>query len=453
MNNHVTLNLPPINHCTIAIIGLGYVGLPLSLEFGKPGVCLRTKRHFNRSVIGFDVNIERINELRIGLDRTNECSKKQLDAASNLFLTNEPDDLTQADVFIVTVPTPIDNVRRPDLKPLKKASKAVGLALKARQLLKPQSSAVVIYESTVFPGATEEVCIPILEQTSNLKVNNDFFCGYSPERINPGDKTRTLTSITKLTSGSTHESAKWIDCLYGSIIKAGTHLTSSINVAEAAKVIENTQRDLNIALVNEFAIIFSKLGIDTLDVLEAAGTKWNFLSFRPGLVGGHCIGVDPYYLTHRAEQAGYHPEVVLAGRRINDRMGEWIARQVVLNLAKRKLEIVGAKVLILGLTFKEDCPDLRNSKVFDLCNSLKGFGLHVDVHDPYANPCVAQSEYGLSVTSELETSIRYSSVIVAVAHKEFTYFSRTQWSNLLKTNGVLLDLKGIVPRDLNPIRI
>jgi UDP-N-acetyl-D-galactosamine dehydrogenase len=447
------LMLPSIHSCSIAIIGLGYVGLPLALEFGKPQTCLRTKKPNNRSVIGFDINRKRLVELSSGIDRTKETTTSQFKEATNLVLSDDPKSLINSDVFIVTVPTPIDIAKRPDLSSLKKASETVGIALRERFKRKPNECPIVIYESTVYPGATEEVCVPILEKHSGLKFNQHFFCGYSPERINPGDMSRTLTSITKVTSGSTEESAKWIDKLYGSIISAGTHLSSSIKVAEAAKVIENTQRDLNIALVNELAMIFNKLGIDTLDVLEAAGSKWNFLPFKPGLVGGHCIGVDPYYLTHKAEQVGYHPEVVLAGRRINDQMGEWIGHQIVLALAKHKLEIVGSRILILGLTFKENCPDLRNTKVVDLISLLKKFGVDVDVVDPHAHIDEAMDEYGLQVSPTASNDVKYTAVVVAVAHKQFADFVPDKWLSFLVPDGLLFDLKGIIPKELKAFRL
>ena len=396
----MSLSFPPVNSCTVGIIGLGYVGLPLAIELAIQKKCSNTLTTINRRVIGFDVNHERLSELRCGIDRTNEVSRQELQNASGLLLTSDPDDLTSVDVFIVTVPTPIDKAKRPDFMPLKKASQTVGMALSAIHKNNPNSTPVVIYESTVYPGATEEICVPILEQTSGLVFNQDFSCGYSPERINPGDKVQGLTNIIKVTSGSTEATAAWVDELYGSIILAGTHKAPSIKVAEAAKVIENTQRDLNIALVNELAIIFKKLNIDTLDVLEAAGSKWNFLPFKPGLVGGHCIGVDPYYLTHKAEETGYHPEVVLAGRRINDRMGEWISEQIVLKLAQKKIPVGGAKALIFGLTFKENCPDLRNTKVIDIIKSLGEYGITSEVYDPCALKEEALKEYGINLNPQ-----------------------------------------------------
>ena len=358
-------------------------------------------------------------------------------------------------MFVVTVPTPIDSAKRPDLTPLEKASATVGLALKQRcSAITP----VVVYESTVYPGATEEVCVPILERESGLRFNaadpgSGFVCGYSPERINPGDAEHKLTTITKVTSGSSPAAAEWVDAFYGSIIAAGTHLAATLKVAEAAKVIENTQRDLNIALVNELAIIFQRLEIDTLDVLEAAGSKWNFLPFRPGLVGGHCIGVDPYYLTHKAEQVGYHPQVVLAGRRINDGMGGWLSEQLVLALAARRQAVVGTRVLVLGLTFKENCPDLRNTRVVDLIRGLQRYGMEVVVVDPWVDKDVAQREYGVRVMDHIPAEVRYGAVAAAVAHRQFTALAAEQWRQLLTPGGVLLDLKGIVPRELGALRL
>jgi len=445
-----TTSLPPLNTCTVAVIGLGYVGLPLAVEFGKPQGCSRTGAPLQRRVIGFDINAQRLEELRQGIDRTNEISAEELQAAQLLEFTNDPAKLSEADVFVVTVPTPIDSAKRPDLTPLEKASVTVGRALKQRD---SNRAPVVIYESTVYPGATEEVCVPILEHESALHFNQGFFCGYSPERINPGDNEHKLTTITKVTSGSAPEAAAWVDGLYGSIIMAGTHLAPSLQVAEAAKVIENTQRDLNIALVNELAIIFRHMGIDTLDVLEAAGTKWNFLPFRPGLVGGHCIGVDPYYLTHKAEQLGYHPQVVLAGRRINDGMGRWLAEQLVLGLAQRRQQVVGARVLVLGLTFKENCPDLRNTKVVDLIRGLECYGMEVEVADPWVDPKEAQREYGLSVMSAIRAEGNYDAVIAAVAHCEFAQLLPEQWRQIVTPTGIILDLKGTVPRSIQALRL
>ncbi|MCP9910863.1 nucleotide sugar dehydrogenase [Cyanobium sp. BA20m-p-22] len=459
----MTTTLPPLFNCPVAMIGLGYVGLPLAVEFAKLQACRRTGNPLKHRVIGFDINSQRLDELRSGHDRTRESSSAELQAAKLLEFTNDQTQLATADVFVVTVPTPIDTAKRPNLTPLEKASTTVGQALKARAELQAQNgqaqtTPLVIYESTVYPGATEEVCVPILEQESGLRFNATepgagFMCGYSPERINPGDIEHKLTKIIKVTSGSTAEAAAWVDGFYGSIIEAGTHLAPSIQVAEAAKVIENTQRDLNIALVNELAIIFRQLGIDTLDVLEAASTKWNFLPFRPGLVGGHCIGVDPYYLTHKAEQVGYHPQVVLAGRRINDGMGRWLAEQLVLGLAQRRQAVVGTRVLVLGLSFKENCPDLRNTKVVDLIRGLERYGMEVEVVDPWVDAEEAQREYGLGVQAAIPQQGRYGAVVAAVAHRQFTEFTADQWRLLLVSNGVLLDLKGILPRELGALRL
>lgn len=445
-------SLPQLKNCTIGIIGLGYVGLPLALEFSLQKKCSRTGATVKRRVIGFDINKERLSELRRGVDRTHETSSKELQSATELVLTSDLDDLASVDVFIVTVPTPIDLAKRPDLSPLEKASQTVGLALKARYNNGCNSKPVVIYESTVYPGATEEICVPILQKASGLVFNQDFTCGYSPERINPGDKVHNLKSITKVTSGSTKATADLVDNLYGSIIEAGTHKASSIKIAEAAKVIENTQRDLNIALINELAIIFKKLDIDTLDVLEAAGSKWNFLPFRPGLVGGHCIGVDPYYLTHKAEEAGYHPEIVLAGRRINDRMGEWISEQIVLNLAQRKIPVGGAKALVLGLSFKENCPDLRNTKVIDIINTLEKYGVTSVVVDPWVQKEEALKEYGIDLNPPEIDYEQFQVLVVAVAHNAFRKMSVDDWIQLAKGK-IIFDVKGIVPRELNPIRL
>lgn len=447
------VNIPPLETCTVAVIGLGYVGLPLAVEFAKPKACARTGSQLCRRVIGFDINSERLDELRAGHDRTNETTAEELQAAELLEFTSESADLAQADVFVVTVPTPIDSSKRPDLTPLKNASAVVGQALQARAALGAKFLPLVIYESTVYPGATEEVCVPILEKQSGLRFNDGFYCGYSPERINPGDREHKLTKITKVTSGSTQEVAAWVDDFYGSIIGAGTHLAASITVAEAAKVIENTQRDLNIALVNELAIIFRLIGIDTLEVLEAAGSKWNFLPFRPGLVGGHCIGVDPYYLTHKAEQLGYVPQVVLSGRRINDSMGRWVVEQLVLEMAQRGMIISGAQVLVLGLSFKENCPDLRNTRVVDVVEGLKRYGIEPILVDPWVDPEQAQREYGLDVLDSIQMATPCRAVIAAVAHRQFVEISEADWRKLLKPDGILLDLKGIVPRELKPIRI
>jgi UDP-N-acetyl-D-galactosamine dehydrogenase len=411
------------NTKTIAVIGLGYVGLPLAVEFGK-----------HRPVIGFDVKPTRIAELREGHDGTREVTIEEVAAAEHLTVTDNPAALRAASIYIVTVPTPIDAHKRPDLTPLLKASETVGAVLKPGD--------VVIYESTVYPGATEDDCVPVLERASGLRFNADFFCGYSPERINPGDKAHRLPDICKVTSGSTPEIADAVDDLYGAIITAGTHKAPSIRVAEAAKVIENTQRDLNIALVNELAMIFNRMEIDTEAVLKAAGTKWNFLPFRPGLVGGHCIGVDPYYLTHKAEATGYHPQVILSGWRINDGMGAYVAGQFIKAMLKRRIQVHGSKVLVMGLTFKENCPDLRNTRVIDVIRELEDYGVDVDVHDPWVDPDEALYEYGIRPISSPGVHA-YDGLIVAVAHQQY----RKQGIDSLRILGrrphVLYDLKGI----------
>lgn len=401
----------------IAIIGLGYVGLPLAVEFGK-----------KRPTLGFDINEKRIEELQKGWDRTLETDSDELASAKHLSYTHHSEKLKDAQIFIVTVPTPIDDHKNPDLSPLQKSSETVGRSLKKGD--------IVIYESTVFPGCTEEVCVPILERMSGLKFNEDFFCGYSPERINPGDKEHRLPTIRKVTSGSTPEVAQEVDELYQEIITAGTFLASSIKVAEAAKVIENSQRDLNIAFVNELALIFEKVGIDTHEVLEAAGTKWNFLPFKPGLVGGHCIGVDPYYLTYKAESLGYHPQVILSGRRINDNMGAYVANQVVKKMAQQGSVIKGSKALVLGITFKENCPDIRNSRVIDVVRELLSFGIEVDVYDPQADKEEVAHEYGISLVNNPSSS--YDAIILAVAHKEFKEIQPRQLTN---SQGIVFDIK------------
>jgi len=417
----------------IAVIGLGYVGLPLAVEFGK-----------SRPVIGFDINAERIEDLRAGHDVTQEVSDDELAVAGHLSFSTNPADLKEASIYIVTVPTPIDPYKRPDLSPLLKASEMLGRVLKRGD--------VVIYESTVYPGATEEDCVPVLERISGLTFNRDFFAGYSPERINPGDKVHRLPDICKVTSGSTPEIAEEVDALYGSIITAGTYKAESIRVAEAAKVIENTQRDLNIALVNELAIIFNRMSIDTDAVLRAAGTKWNFLPFRPGLVGGHCIGVDPYYLTHKAEAIGYHPQVILAGRRINDGMGAYVASQMVKAMLKRRIQIDGARVLILGLTFKENCPDLRNTRVVDVVEELCEYGVRVDIHDPWADRAEAQQEYGLSLVDELKQDA-YDGVIMAVAHDKYRETGPDALRALGREPHVFYDLKHVFAPDQSDLRL
>jgi UDP-N-acetyl-D-galactosamine dehydrogenase len=410
----------------VGIIGLGYVGLPLAVEFGKQ---LRTT--------GFDINAARVAELQAGHDHTLEVESDELKSATNLSFSTTLADLEACNVYIVTVPTPIDQARRPDFGPLLSASRTVGKTLRKGD--------IVVFESTVYPGATEEVCVPVIERESGLKYNVDFFCGYSPERINPGDKQHRLPDIVKVTSGSTPEIADQVDALYRRVIRAGTHKASSIRVAEAAKVIENTQRDLNIALMNELAKIFSRLGIDTLEVLEAAGTKWNFLPFRPGLVGGHCIGVDPYYLTHKAQEIGYHPEVILAGRRTNDGMGPHVAHRVVKLMSQKGLHVVGAKVLVLGLTFKENCPDLRNTRVTDVIAELAGFGMQVDVYDPWVSVEEAKHEYDLDLLREAPKAGAYDAVVLAVSHREFQAMGPAAIRALTKAGGVLFDVKSALP--------
>ncbi len=413
----------------IGIIGLGYVGLPLAVEFGKV-----------MDVVGFDINQGRIAELRDGVDRTLEVDKPELQSAKGLKFSYQVQDLQDVNYFIVTVPTPVDEYRNPDLIPLEKASQTVGTVLKKGD--------IVIYESTVYPGCTEEVCVPILEKVSGLKFNTDFFAGYSPERINPGDKQHRVADIKKVTSGSTPEIAEKVDQLYKKIIRAGTFKAASLKVAEAAKVIENSQRDVNIAFVNELALIFQRIGIDTHEVLEAASTKWNFLPFKPGLVGGHCIGVDPYYLTYKAESLGYHPEVILSGRKINDNMGTYVANEVIKLMANRKLPLSGGKALVLGLTFKENCPDIRNSKVVDVIKELTSFGLQVDIYDPHANAEEVKHEYNLNLSSTLEG--RYHAIVLAVSHMEF---ATIELEKLKEPNAVIYDIKGFFDKSLVTARL
>ena len=414
-----------VEDAKIAVVGLGYVGLPLAVEFGK---CFPT--------MGFDIQAERIAELRTGHDGTLEVSPEELAAATRLSYADNLDDIAGCNVYIATVPTPIDRYKRPDLTPLESASRSIGRVLKQGD--------VAIFESTVYPGATEEVCVPIMERESGLQFNRDFFVGYSPERINPGDHEHRVSTILKVTSGSTPETADFVDALYRRIITAGTHKASSIRVAEAAKVIENTQRDVNIALINELALIFERLGIDTEEVLKAAGTKWNFLPFRPGLVGGHCIGVDPYYLTHKAQEIGYHPEVILAGRRINDGMGAHVAERVVKLMTRRHILIGGSRVLIMGLTFKENCPDLRNTRVVDVIEAFQGFNADVDVYDPWVDPQEALHEYGLAMTAE-PASGHYDAVILAVAHRQFVELGAARIRAFGKPTCVLFDVKYVLP--------
>lgn len=422
-----------LSEVKVAIIGLGYVGLPLAVEFGK-----------KVPVVGFDIYQKRIDELKSGKDHTLEVSPKELAQATQLTYSTQLEDLKDCNFFIVTVPTPIDEYKRPDLTPLVKASQSIGKVLKKND--------IVVYESTVYPGATEEICIPVLEQVSGLKFNQDFFAGYSPERINPGDKLHRVTNILKITSGSTPEVANFVDEVYNLIIDAGTHKASSIKVAEAAKVIENTQRDVNIALINELAVIFNKMGIDTEAVLQAAGTKWNFLPFRPGLVGGHCIGVDPYYLTHKAQSIGYHPEIILAGRRLNDGMGAYVVTQLVKGMIKKKIQVEGAKVLVLGLSFKENCPDIRNTKIIDIVHELQEYHIQVDVYDPWVDASEAQHEYGITPVNALENG-QYDAVILAVAHEQFKAMGVEAIRALGKANHVLYDLKYVLSQSESDLRL
>lgn len=417
----------------IAVLGLGYVGLPLAVEFSK-----------KFEVVGFDINQARVDELKGGTDSTLEVSKDELAEAKMLTYASNKDVLSSCNVFIVTVPTPIDRYKQPDLTPLIKVSEMLGSVIKKGD--------TIVYESTVYPGATEEDCIPVVERVSGLKFNEDFFAGYSPERINPGDKEHRVTNILKVTSGSTPQVAEFVDALYKSIITAGTHKASSIRVAEAAKVIENTQRDVNIALINELSIIFNKLGIDTLEVLEAAGTKWNFLPFRPGLVGGHCIGVDPYYLTHKAQAEGYHPDMILAGRRINDGMGEYVVSQLVKQMMKKRIQVDGARVLIMGLTFKENCPDLRNTKVIDIVNELKEYNITVDIVDPWCSSEEAEHEYGVSTMKTAEDGM-YDGIVLAVGHQEFKNLGAEAIRKLGKQSHVLYDLKYVLDKSSVDMRL
>lgn len=417
----------------IGIIGLGYVGLPLAVEFGK-----------KLPTVGFDINAKRVKSLAAGKDYTLEVSEEELQQAMQLRYTGQTKGLEECNFFIVTVPTPIDHYKQPDLKPLIKASETIGEVLKKGD--------VVVYESTVYPGATEEICVPVLEKISGLKFNHDFFVGYSPERINPGDKEHRVTNILKITSGSNAEVAEYIDQVYRLIIKAGTHKAPNIKVAEAAKVIENTQRDVNIALINELALIFNKMGIDTEDVLKAAGTKWNFLPFRPGLVGGHCIGVDPYYLTHKAQSLGLHPEIILAARRLNDRMGEYVATQLIKEMVKKDIPVVNSKILVMGLSFKENCPDIRNTKIIDLVNSLKEYDIDIDIYDPWVDKYDAENEYGLTPIDEI-IAHSYDAIIIAVAHQQFKTMTEKDFKKLGKENFVLYDLKYVLDQSQTNIRL
>ena len=422
-----------LKNSKLAVIGLGYVGLPLAVEFGK-----------KREVLGFDINPRRIAELNKGVDNTLEVEPEELQAAVHLRYSNDLSELAAATIYIVTVPTPIDEYKNPDLTPLIRASETIGKVLKRGD--------IVIYESTVYPGATEEDCVPVLERVSGLRFNEDFFAGYSPERINPGDKVHRLPNIRKVTSGSTPEVADAVDALYAEIITAGTHKAPSIRVAEAAKVIENTQRDVNIALINELTLIFNKLGIDTLDVLEAAGTKWNFLPFRPGLVGGHCIGVDPYYLTHKAQSIGYHPEIILAGRRLNDNMGAYVASQLVKSMMRKCIQVQGSHVLLLGFSFKENCPDLRNTRIIDIVHELAEYNVNVDIYDPWIDAEAAKAEYGIEPISVPEVG-QYDAVVLAVGHDEFKAMGAEKIRAFGKETHVLYDLKYVLDRSESDLRL
>lgn len=427
------MNTFSLDNAKIAVIGLGYVGLPLAVEFGK-----------HRTVVGFDISTQRVDNLRGGHDTTLEIKDDELASAEHLSFTNSLDDIANCNIYIVTVPTPIDKHKRPDLTPLIKASNSIGEVLKRGD--------VVIYESTVYPGATEEVCIPVLARVSGLRFNEEFFVGYSPERVNPGDKLHRLTTIIKVTAGSTPVVADFVNDLYASIVKAGTYKAPSIRVAEAAKVIENTQRDLNISLINELAVLFNRMGIDTEAVLEAAGTKWNFLGFRPGLVGGHCIGVDPYYLTHKAEEIGYHPQIILAGRRLNDNMGAYVANQLIKSMLQKRLHVRGSRVLIMGLTFKENCPDLRNTQVVEVIAELKDFGCQVDIYDPWVDSAEAEHEYGLSLTNNPPDGT-YDAIVLAVAHKQFAEMGVTKIRALGHADAVLYDLKYLLAEGEADLRL
>jgi UDP-N-acetyl-D-galactosamine dehydrogenase len=428
-----SVNIVKLEDIRLSIVGLGYVGLPLAVEFGR-----------KRSVVGFDINQRRIDELKEGNDFTLETTQDELAAAKHLSYSTKLVDLRSCNCFIVTVPTPIDEHKRPDLTPLIKASETVGKVLKKGD--------IVIYESTVYPGCTEDDCVPVLEKQSGLKFNKDFYCGYSPERINPGDKEHRVTAIKKVTSGSTPEIADLVDALYNEIIIVGTHKAESIKVAEAAKVIENTQRDLNIALINELAIIFNKMGIDTEAVLKAAGSKWNFLPFRPGLVGGHCIGVDPYYLTHKAQAIGYHPEIILAGRRLNDSMGIYVVAQLVKAMTKKRIQVEGAKVLVMGLTFKENCPDLRNTRVVDIIAELEDYNCQIDVYDPWVTVEESEHEHGITPIAAPDDG-RYDAIIIAVAHRQFIDLGASAIRSLGKPTAVLYDLKYVLSAEESDLRL
>ena len=442
--------MPNCNNCTISVIGLGYVGLPLAVAFAKRQESFLNSEKLTRKVFGFDINSNRIEQLKKGFDKTNEMSKEDLIFQNNLFFTDNFEDLYDSDVFIITVPTPIDKFKKPDFNSLINASKMIGKIIKSRI---SDKFPIIIYESTVYPGATEEICIPLIELESNLIFNQDFFVGYSPERINPGDKKHTLESIIKVTSGSDHKTSTFINMLYSSIIKAGTHVVSSIKIAEAAKVIENTQRDLNIALVNELAFIFNQLNIPSNEVFEAASTKWNFLNFKPGLVGGHCIGVDPYYLTHKAKSIGYYPKVVLAGREINDEVSNWVVQKMVLNLARKKIIIGGTDILILGFSFKENCNDYRNTKVIDIVNDIKKYGMNPIIVDPLVDKESVFIEHDINIKKEIPKNKIFKAGIIAVAHNQFKSISVKDWQNIFDDNSIIIDIKNVLPYEIEAIRL
>ena len=442
-------NYPDLATCKIGIIGMGYVGLPLAVGFANQKICVKTNKNLSRLIIGYDISEKRINELNDGFDSTNEINNSDLLKSNSLYFSSKEESLYESDIYIVTVPTPIDKNNNPNLTFLIEASKSVGRALKSRR---SGNYPIVIYESTVYPGATQEICIPAIEKASQFKINKDFFCGYSPERINPGDKKRRLEDVVKVTSGSNKESSLWIDKLYGSIIKAGTHNAPSIKVAEAAKVIENTQRDLNIALINELAIIFHELDLDTNDIIDVASSKWNFQEFRPGLVGGHCIGVDPYYLTFKSKSVGYYPELVLAGRRINENMSKWIIEKLVLKLIAEGIQVSNAETLVLGFSFKENCPDIRNTKTIDIIRNLRKYNINPTIVDPSADKDECKRIFEIELKNEIPDK-KFDIIILTVGHDEFKLIKSDEWLKLKTDKGIFLDLKNIIPRSLSPMRI
>ena len=453
MEDKTSINLPSLQSCTIAIIGLGYVGLPLAIEFSKCKKSHQSGKSQNRNIIGYDTNLKRVEQLKKGYDKTNEVSYEELKKNNRINFTCDPITLDEADVYIITVPTPIDSFNKPDLKYLISASQVVGNSIKRKSNhSQNHTTNIIIYESTVYPGVTEEICIPIIEDYSKSKINKDFYVGYSPERVNPGDKEHNLSSITKIVSGSKDIATTWINNLYASIIKGGTFKAKNIKTAEAAKIIENVQRDINIALVNELAIICEKIGINCLDVLKAAETKWNFLPFRPGLVGGHCISVDPYYLTYKAEELKYNAQIILSGRRINEQMSKWISEQIIIEIVKRKFSLNKSKVLFCGMTFKENCPDLRNTRIKDLYILLKNFGIIVEVYDPWASKEILD-EWGIKSYDERPKTKQYCAIIGLVAHEIYKGIQINEWKSLLVKNGFYYDLKGIFPKELNAIYI